>query len=64
MTKHKSGKLQVSLVRSPIATLKAHKACVKGLGLRKLHHTVVLDDTASIRGMINKVRYLVSHKEI
>lgn len=52
-------KIKVTLVRSPIATQPSHKLCVKGLGLRKINHTVELEDTPSVRGMINKVSYLV-----
>jgi len=40
--------------------LQAHKACVAGLGLRRIGHTVEVEDTPSVRGMINKVNYLVS----
>ena len=39
--------------------LKNHKACVAGLGLRRIGHTVEVEDTPSVRGMINKVNYLV-----
>ncbi|WP_093312215.1 50S ribosomal protein L30 [Allopseudospirillum japonicum] len=52
-------KIKVTLVRSPIATQPKHKLCVKGLGLRRIGHTVELEDTPSVRGMINKVNYLV-----
>ncbi len=52
-------KLKVTLVKSPIGTKQAHKACVKGLGLRRMHHTVEVEDTPAVRGMINKVYYLV-----
>jgi large subunit ribosomal protein L30 len=51
--------LKVTLVRSPIGTNARHRACVRGLGLRKLHQTVELQDTPSIRGMIDKVNYLL-----
>jgi large subunit ribosomal protein L30 len=51
--------LKVTLVKSTIGTLKAHRACVRGLGLRRMHHSVEVIDTPAIRGMINKVRYLV-----
>jgi large subunit ribosomal protein L30 len=51
--------LKVTLVRSPIGTKAGHRACVRGLGLRKLHQTVELQDTPSIRGMIDKVNYLL-----
>jgi len=51
--------LKVTLVKSPIGTMQQHRACVRGLGLRKIRQTVELADTPSIRGMINKVAYLV-----
>ncbi|MFC6670925.1 50S ribosomal protein L30 [Marinobacterium aestuariivivens] len=51
--------LKVSLVRSPIGTLPKHKLCVKGLGLRRIGHTVEVEDTPAVRGMINKVNYMV-----
>ncbi|WP_027857437.1 50S ribosomal protein L30 [Marinobacterium jannaschii] len=51
--------VKVTLVRSPIGTLPKHKLCVKGLGLRRIGHTVELEDTPSVRGMINKVSYMV-----
>ena len=51
--------LKVTLVHSPIGTKEAHRACVRGLGLRRLYQTVELADTAAIRGMIEKVAYLV-----
>jgi large subunit ribosomal protein L30 len=53
-------KLKVTLVRSTIDRQKTQKATVKGLGLRKLNHSVVLEDTDSIRGMIRKVQHLVT----
>jgi large subunit ribosomal protein L30 len=52
-------KLKVTLVRSPIGTLQAHRACVRGLGLRRLHQSVELEDTPAVRGMIQRVGYLV-----
>lgn len=51
--------LKVTLVKSTIGVLKAHKACVRGLGLRRMHHSVEVQDTPANRGMINKVGYLV-----
>lgn len=54
-----SNKVKVTLVKSTIGTIQSHRACVRGLGLRRLHHTVELVDTPSVRGMINKVSYLV-----
>jgi large subunit ribosomal protein L30 len=51
--------LKVKLVRSPIGTKASHRATVVGLGLRKMHSESVLEDTPAVRGMINKVAYLV-----
>lgn len=52
-------KLKVTLVKSPIGTRQDHRATVRGLGLRKLNHSVELQDTPAIRGMISKVAYLL-----
>jgi len=51
--------LKVTLVRSIIGTKESHRATVRGLGLRRIHHTVEVEDTPAVRGMINKVYYLV-----
>ena len=51
--------LKVTLVRSPIGTRLQHRLCVRGLGLRRIRQTVELADTPSVRGLINKVAYLV-----
>ncbi len=51
--------LTVKLVRSPIGTRADHRATVAGLGLRRMNGTRVLEDTPAVRGMINKVRYMV-----
>lgn len=51
--------VKVTLVKSVIGRLEAHRATIKGLGLRRMHHTVELQDTPAIRGMINKVNYLL-----
>ncbi len=51
--------LKVKLVRSPIGTRESHRATVRGLGLRKINSEAVLEDTPAVRGMINKVSYLV-----
>jgi large subunit ribosomal protein L30 len=51
--------LTVKLVKSPIGTRADHKATVLGLGLKKIRQTRVLEDTPAVRGMINKVNYLV-----
>ena len=51
--------LKVQLVRSPIGTHESHRATVRGLGLRKLNSVSELEDTPAVRGMINKISYLV-----
>ncbi|WP_053979650.1 50S ribosomal protein L30 [Marinagarivorans algicola] len=51
--------ITVTQIKSIAGRLKAHKACVAGLGLRRIGHTVQVEDTPSVRGMINKVNYLV-----
>lgn len=51
--------IKVQLFRSPIGTKPKHRLCVKGLGLSKLNQVRELEDTASVRGMINKVNYMV-----
>lgn len=52
-------KIKVTQVKSVIGTTESHRACIRGLGLRRLNHTVEVEDTPSVRGMINKVYYLV-----
>ena len=59
----KPKELKVTLVKSKYGRLKSHKACVAGLGLRKIHQTVTVIDTPEIRGMINRVSYMVSVEE-
>jgi large subunit ribosomal protein L30 len=53
-------KLKVTLVRSTIDRDQKQKATVRGLGLRKLHSTKVLEDSLAVRGMIRKVQHLVT----
>lgn len=52
-------KIKVTLVKSVIGTKQDHRATVRGLGLRKLNSSAVLEDTPAVRGMIRKVQYLV-----
>lgn len=59
----KKEQIKVTLVRSPIGAQPKHKDCVRGLGLKRMHQTVTLDDTPSIRGMVNKVYYMVRVEE-
>ena len=51
--------LVVKLTKSPIGRMSKHRACVRGLGLRRIGQSVELEDTPSIRGMISRVDYLV-----
>lgn len=55
--------LKVTLVKSVNGRLPNHKLCVKGLGLRRINHTVEVIDTPANRGMINKVHYLLDVQE-
>ncbi|MDD5296707.1 MAG: 50S ribosomal protein L30 [Rhodocyclaceae bacterium] len=51
--------IKVTQVKSIIGTKQDHRATIRGLGLRRINHTVVLEDTPAVRGMIHKVAYLV-----
>ncbi len=62
-SKKSAGQLKVTLVKSRFGRLPKHRATVAGLGLKRINQTVVLQDTPEIRGMINKVRYLVRVEE-
>lgn len=55
--------LNVTLVKSVIGRIEAHKASVRGLGLRRIRHTVTVEDTPAVRGMINAVSYLLQVTE-
>ena len=63
MASAKDKTVKVTLVRSKNGRLKSHKACVAGLGLRRMHQTVEVVDTAENRGMINKVSYMLRVEE-
>ena len=62
-TDSKGGTVKVTLLRSPIGFNRNQLAVVRGLGLRRIRHTVELKDTADTRGMIHKVRHLVEVTE-
>lgn len=53
-------KLSITLVKSRFGRLPDHKATLHGLGLKRINQTVILEDTPCIRGMINKVSYLLT----
>ena len=56
-------KIRVTLVKSMHGRLASHRACVRGLGLRRMHHSAVVEDTPCTRGMIGKVAYLLKVEE-
>jgi len=51
--------VKITQLKSSIGRLPKHRATLKGLGLRRINHTVELEDTPSVRGMINKVYYMI-----
>ena len=55
--------MKVTLMRSMNGRLKSHQSCVRGLGLRRMHQTVEVEDTPATRGMLNKVSYMVNVEE-
>jgi large subunit ribosomal protein L30 len=62
--KKKSSRLHITLTKSPIGYSYRQKQTVRALGLRRMHQTVEQDDTPAIRGMIAKVRHLVTVEEV
>ena len=59
-----NNEIKVTLVKSVHGRLKAHQDCVRGLGLRRMHHSVSVQDTPENRGMINKVSYMLKVEEV
>jgi len=59
----KNATLSVTLIKSFYGRLPVHRATVNGLGLKRINHTVELQDTPEVRGMINKVSYLLKVEE-
>lgn len=55
--------MKVTQIKSSSHRLKSHKACLKGLGLRRIGHTVEVEDTPSTRGMVNRVHYMIKVEE-
>ena len=64
MTTKKTSKIKVTQVRSPIGRKKYQRATLVGLGLNKLHRTKVLEDTPSVRGMVESVQHLLLVEEV
>ena len=52
-------KIKITLVKSLTGRLKAHQACARGLGIKKMHKTIEINDTPENRGMMNKINYLL-----
>ena len=63
MAKNDAKKIKVTLLKSPFGQLQSHKDTVRGLGLRRRHHTVEVEDTPAVRGMINKISYMLRIEE-
>lgn len=64
MAKAKAKDIKVTLVKSLTGRIPGHAECVRGLGLRRMHHSVVVKDTPENRGMVNKVSYLLKVEEV
>ncbi len=63
MSSKANKRLRVTQVRSTNGRLASHKACARGLGLRRMHHTVEVEDTPCTRGMINRIWYMLEVEE-
>lgn len=59
-----SGKIKVKQVKSGIGFPQKQRETLKGLGLKKMHQTRILEDTPAVRGMINKINHLVTFEEM
>lgn len=59
-----AGKLKIVQTKSSYGRLKRHRSCLTGLGLRRVGHTVVVEDTPETRGMARKVDYMVRVEEV
>ena len=64
MPKTKVKQIAVTQIKSSIGRLKKHKSCLAGLGLRKIGHTVVIEDTPAVRGMVQTVQYMLRVEDI
>ncbi len=64
MPKTKVKQIAVTQIKSSIGRLKKHKSCLAGLGLRRIGHTVVIEDTPAVRGMVKAVEYMLRVEEI
>lgn len=60
----KAKQIKVTLVKSPIGRLPRHRSCVRGLGLKRIRQSVIVEDTPQNRGMVNKVNYMLAVEEV
>jgi large subunit ribosomal protein L30 len=60
----KNKQIKITMIKSMNGRLKSHKSCVKGLGIRKMHNSVLVFDTPENRGMINKISYLLQVEDV
>jgi len=56
--------VRLTQIKSSNGRLESHKACLRGLGIRRMHHTVVVHDTPENRGMITKVWYMLKIEDV
>jgi large subunit ribosomal protein L30 len=63
MSKGNAKQIKITQVKSGFGRLQSHRDCLRGLGLRRMHHTVTVQDTPENRGMINKVSYMLRVEE-
>nr|VFJ95405.1 MAG: large subunit ribosomal protein L30 [Candidatus Kentron sp. LFY]VFJ97409.1 MAG: large subunit ribosomal protein L30 [Candidatus Kentron sp. LFY] len=56
--------LRITLIRSKHGRLRKHQACLRGLGIRKIHKPIIVHDTPCIRGMIDRVAYMLRVEEV
>ena len=59
-----AGMLEVTLIKSVIGVLPNHRHCVRGLGLRRIGHTVRVQDRPEIRGMLSHIAWMVTVREV
>lgn len=59
-----NAKLSITLVKSPIGAKPSHRDCVRALGLRRMQQTVVLPNSPTVRGIINKIIHLLNVQEV
>ena len=58
-----SGNLKITLIKSRFGRIAKHNGCLQGLGLKRINQTVIRENTPCVRGMINKINYLIRVEE-